>query len=171
MNNRFNLEEQIVHEKVNGTIERGYGDRREIIHLERLFQDRVNGAVGLKIRSIEVAGDSFILLCSDGKKKSLKHLNEQKREIEKVIEEAKANGDEKEVKRMEEYKQNLYQKLKQNLEQKEGKKKAKEKHLETAMFTLVNDMYSLRRQTPEDVKDKVDKIRKKFVAKAQAEAQ
>ena len=61
--------------------------------------------------------------------------------------------------------------MKQNLEQKEGKKKAKEKHLETAMFTLVNDMYSLRRQTPEDVKDKVDKIRKKFVAKAQAEAQ
>ena len=42
----LNREEKIIHERVNGTIEHSYNNRREISHLERLFQDRVKDIIG-----------------------------------------------------------------------------------------------------------------------------
>ena len=115
----FSTEENIAHEKINGTIERQYKDRREIIHLERLFQDRVEGVVGLRIRDIIITSKEFVLFCSDEKNKRamriyLTHsqygntlrltateivfrVPGTKKKWERWIREAKADGDEEKM--------------------------------------------------------------------------
>lgn len=64
---KIDLEEKLVHEKINGTIERCFKDRREIMHFERLFQDRVKGAIGLSIIGICATTNGFVLHCADKK--------------------------------------------------------------------------------------------------------
>ena len=138
----FNLEEKIVHEQVNGTIERRYNDRREIIHLEKLFNDRVKGAIGMRIRGVKTTAEHFVLFCTDEKIKrgfriylthsqygnsfrltatevifrdagTLKNLKTQKKEFEKEIEKAKADGNEGKVKELEQWKQKMEQDIKE----------------------------------------------------------
>lgn len=66
---KLNLKEKNFHERVNGNIEQCFEDHREIIHLERLFEDRVKGAIGLRIIGIKTTSEYFLLLCSDEKNK------------------------------------------------------------------------------------------------------
>lgn len=202
----FNLEEKIVHEKVNGTIERCYNDRREIIHLEKLFNDRTKGAIGLRIRGIKITGKYFMLLCSDEKSKrgfriylthsqygnsfrltatevifrdagTLKNLKAQKKEFEKEIEKAKADGDEGKVKELERWKQKAEQDIEEyksgnrqmpreweeeEEQRKMQKKRAKAEHLDRELDSLVMDT-KLQQLIPEDIgtdsgKEKVHKI-------------
>jgi hypothetical protein len=122
----LNRAEKIIHGKINGTIEHSYNNRREISHLERLFQDRVKGIVGLKIESIEVDSMSLLLHCTNNKEDryfrvylthsrygdtfrlsvteviyrkagKLKKIEDTKKHLEAEIENAKAAGNEEKV--------------------------------------------------------------------------
>lgn len=148
---QLNMEEQIVHEKINGTVERCFKDRKEIVHLERLFQDRIKGAMGLKVRGISATTESFSLWLADEKNKrglriylthsqygntfkltatevifreSKSQIVEVEKDFEKRLEEARKKGDTEEEKSLIESCQQ-YQEWEK--EHQENKKKKAEK--------------------------------------------
>ncbi len=156
--------------------EQYYYDRTEILKTNFLFQDRIGGLVGMTVEEVHVKSDSFIMLCRDKE-------NGRGMRIQLAKSEYGDRGSYLRLSAME-----IIYKSEQEKEEWEKKEEARKERLSKKWFEKytarhpqwgwpkdlseeeIQKLEELnKKDTPEDVKKKVDEIRRKHQAESQAQ--